>query len=321
MQKKQILRTAGFALILGISFGVMAKVTYLANGIIIEEKEEKPKEQIVKITKCGFDRPIRVATTVNNRPFGWSEWMGNKTTLIGKGYGVNMFREIAEELHLRFQVVGYNSDDEAISELKKGNLDLLIGVYTPDSTIGRNIVTVYPAIFSNVFAVYYRNDKAFDVDGFESLIDKKGVMRRSENIYPLFDTHLPEDVSISLETTEDAFKQLLSGEADYLIGSPYSVEAELRRYKLHRTIQNAPKAISQAALFMVLTSATDCWKLKDLLGKAIEKYVADPQKVDRNVRKIIDEWGERFREEPGMLEMSQKSENAESEPTTENIKN
>ena len=125
-------------------------------------------------------------------------------------------------------------------------------------------------------------------------------MRRVENIYPLFSQHITDDMSVSLETTESAFKKLLSGEADYLIGSPYSTEAELRRYKLHEHIISSGKNLLSATMFMVLTRATDCFKLKDMLSGALAEYNSNPRRVDKQVRQVIDEWGERFRDAEGL---------------------
>ncbi|MBQ3696242.1 MAG: transporter substrate-binding domain-containing protein [Alphaproteobacteria bacterium] len=273
-----------------------------ANGMFVPEEEKSHQEVQVKIAECGFSRPIRVATTSNNRPFGWAEWQRTiaGASLASKGFGMEVFKELAQKLKLRYQVFGYASDQEAINELKRGNLDLLIGIYAPNSTVGRGAVTVFPALFSNVFSVYYPADRAFEVHNYSSLHNKKGVIRRVENIYPLFSEMITEDMPISLETTEAAFKKLLSGEADYLIGSPYSIEAELRRYKLHERIVSSGKALPSATMFMVLTRATDCFKLKDALGEALAEYNADPKRADRQIRKVIDEWGERFRDAPGM---------------------
>lgn len=283
-----------------------------ANGVLIDEPVVEKKVEQTRIADCGYVRPIRVASTSNNRPFGWAEWFRtvSGTTLMSKGFGIDMFEEIAKKLKLRYQIYGYTKDQEAINALKKGDLDLLIGVYTPNSTVGRGSVTVFPAIFSNVFAVYFPKDRAFEVRGYNSLAGKKGMIRRTENIYPLFSQHITDEMSITLETTEDAFKKLLNGEADYLIGSPYSIEAELRRYKLHDRIIPAEKGMFDATMFMVLTRATDCFKLKDMLGAEIEAYNSVPNKANKQIRKVIDEWGERFRNTPawGSEEVQNKDE-------------
>ena len=264
---------------------------------------EPPKRPPVqRIAECGFGRPIRVATVSNNRPFGWAEWVqgGATSYLVSKGYGVDVFEELAKKLQLRYQVFGYATDQEAINELKKGNVDLLIGVYTPEATIGRGASTIFPAFFLNTFSVFYRKDRAFDVQGLSSLNNKKGVIRRAENLYPLFFRRITDDMDISVDTTEGAFKKLLTGEIDYLIGSPYSIEAELRRYKLHNVIVSSSKQIFSAAMFMALTQATDCFKLRNILSDALSEYMKDPLRADKEVRKVIDAWGERFRDVPGM---------------------
>lgn len=284
-----------------------------ANGMLVCECcgepdcdccEQKKKETKKQIADCGFMRPIRVASTSNNRPFGWVERVQTegKTVYVSKGFGINMFEEIAKKLNLRYQIVGYAKDQDAITDLRKGALDLLIGVYTPYATVGKNMIPIYPAMFSNVFTVYYMKDKAFEVTGDESLNYKKGMIRRTENLYPLFATRMTPAMSITLETTESSFQKLLSGEADYLLGSPYSVEAELRRYKLQDDIVFSREKIMDAAMFMVLTRATDCFKLNGMLGKEIEAYNADQAHVNDEINKVIDAWGERFRSSPGMKE-------------------
>lgn len=284
-----------------------------ANGVLLDEPVEEKREEQVRVAECGYSRPIRVATTSNNRPFGWAEWIkgvgGN--FLVSKGFGLDVFETLAKKLKLRYQVFGYTTDQEAINELKKGNLDLLIGIYTPSSTVGRGSATIFPAVFSNVFAVYYTKDRAFEVQNYASLNNKKGMIRRTENIYPLFSQHITDDMDISLETTESAFKKLLSGEADYLIGSPYSIEAELRRYKLHDQIISSDKGMFDATMFMVLTRATDCFKLRDILGQALEEYNSDPTRADRQIRKVIDDWGERFRNDPKLTVDNESSTDTE----------
>lgn len=285
-----------------------------ANGMLVCEctgqpgcecdKTKKHDDTTPKIAECGFGRPIRVASISNNRPFGWAEWTqsNGKPTLISRGYGINMFEEIAKKLKLRYQIVGYAKDQDAITDLRKGNLDLLIGVYTPYSTVSKNITPIYPAMFSNVFAVHYLKDKAFEVNGDESLNNKIGMMRRTENIYPMFRNRITPAMSISLETTESSFQKLLTGEADYLIGSPYSIEAELRRYKLHDDIIYSKNELMKASMFMVLTRATDCYKLNSLIGKELEAYNANTSHANQELMKVINDWGERFRDSPSLKE-------------------
>ena len=244
--------------------------------------------------------------------------VGGGTKLVSKGFGIELFDALAKKLNIKYESVGYTKDEKAIIDLKRGNLDLLIGVYTPQQTTGKGTTAVFPAIFTNVFSVYSPKDNFFNAKGYSDLNHKKGLLRRSEHIYPLLSSHITEEMSISLDNTESAFKKLVSGEADYLIGSPYSVEAELRRYKLHEYILPAEKGIFESAMFMVLTRNTDCIKLRKMLGEAITEYQKNPKATDQLVRRVIDEWGERFRGNAGMDIKAIKAEaKAKSDPLDE----
>ena len=291
----------------GVMFGIlMASAVVMAarpkrqpNGILIEEPEPVKQVEIERIAECGFSRPIRVATTVNNRPFGWVESIRTASgaqKLLSKGFTLDVFEEVAKKLNLKYEVVGYTKDQEAIAALKKGNLDVLLGIYTPQQTIGKGMVALFPALFTNIFTVYYKQENEFPVKNMESLVFKRGIIRRTENIYPLFSRHLGEGMDVELTTTEDAFKKLMSNESDYLIGSPYSIEAELRRYKLHNDIVSAQKVLLEASMYMVITRATDCLKLQKILSDGLKEFYKNPQVPNRMVRKVIDDWGDRFRE-------------------------
>jgi len=67
--------------------------------------------------------------------------------------------------------------------------------------------------------------------------------------------------------------------------------------------------VLEANMFFVLTSNTDCFKLRSLLSKEIEKYIADPKAVNQDLSVIIDEWGERFREDAPLIDKGGDEEN------------
>ena len=304
MNKKEIF---GICLIVSavvsfIPFISVAKPQQLPNGIIEGDQDEivaQPKKVI--IAECGFVRPMRVASFVSNPPFGWVEVYGTANEYVGHGFAIDFFDKIAKNLGIRYIPTGFVSYQKAITALKRGELDLLIGVYNPGS-IGRGSRAVYPSFFKNIFAVYYPNDRAFPAYSFASLEGKKGIVRREENIYPLFSRYMQEGMNLTVvNTAKKAFQMLMDGEADYLIGSTYSVEAELRRYKLYDDIVPADWIPLDANMFFVLTTNTDCFKLKDILSKEISRSIADDKQVQSDLIHVIDVWGERFRENAPLL--------------------
>ncbi|MBQ4472092.1 MAG: transporter substrate-binding domain-containing protein [Alphaproteobacteria bacterium] len=273
-----------------------------ANGIIVDEEKEVVKERKRVVAECAYIRPMRVATFVSNPPFGWVErtTINGTEALVSYGAGVRIFEELAKKLGWRYIKTGYTSQTRAINALKRGELDLLIGVYTPNSlsTGTRGTLPVYPSFFQNVFTVYFVKDREFPVTSFESLEGKRGLIRHEENIYPLFSSHKTADMNLmQVNTAKKAFEMLLNDEADYLIGSPYSIEAELRRYKLHETIVSGDIVMLDANMFFVLTTNTDCFRLRDMLSSELSEYVKDQSHINDIIRTEIDNWGERFRED------------------------
>ena len=298
-----------------ISKEMSARSRKEANGVVIIEQEEK-KEKQKAIAECGFLRPMRVSSFISNPPFGWTEDLG-RNQLVSRGFGVQIFDALAKELKLRYEAVGYRSYQTAVNALKRGDLDLLIGVYTPN-TLGKGTTTIYPSMFTNVFTVYYPKQKAFSVSSYAKLAGKKGIIRREENIYPLFSSQITDEMDVSLvNTAKKAFEMLMRGEADYLIGSPYAVEAELRRYKLHEDIVAADHVILDAGMYFVLTTNTDCYKLKNLLSKKLAEYVADKSAVEKKLRQDIDSWGNRFRQDEKLEVIGSKYSSSNSQTTEE----
>ena len=317
MNKKEIF---GVCLIVAavvslIPFISVAQPRQLPNGIIEGDQEEVITHKEKAIADCGFNRAMRVASFVSNPPFGWVEAHDGVAgkEYVGHGFALDFFDKIAKKLNIRYIPTGFTSYQKAITALKRGELDLLIGVYTPGN-VGRGSRPVYPSFFKNMFTVYYPNNRAFPAYSFASLEGKRGIIRREENIYPLFSRYIQEGMSLTLvNTAKKAFQMLMDGEADYLIGSPYSIEAELRRYKLYNDIVPADWVALDANMFFVLTTNTDCFKLKEVLSREISASLADEKQIRSDLINVINEWGERFREnEPLMADTwGEKGEDSE----------
>ena len=143
-----------------------------------------------------------------------------------------------------------------------------------------------------------------------------GIVRREEQIYLLLHQKLPAGVELTqVSTAKKAYEMLINGEADDLLGSPYSQEAELRRYKLNDEIVPASQVLDNSNLFFVFSSNSDCRNLREKFSEILESDALSPSEIDSTIRKVIDEWGERFRESKGLLEKDE--DEAESPSNTE----
>ena len=269
---------------------------------LVEEQQVKKEEKIEPITSCGFHRPMKVAGFIANPPFSWVE-RTDDDKLVTYGYSLDVFKKIAKKLKLRYESVGFTSYDETIGALKRGEIDLLLAAYLPH-TLGIGATPVYPAYFTNFTSIYFRSDKLINFSSLEDLAGLQGIIRREENLYRLFkNKRAVKKLNLrQVSTSQKAFEMLLNGEADYLIGSPYAIEAELRRLKLKKQIVSSKVSglESGANLFFVLSSNSSCVKLRDLLSKEVQNYV-DSDVAEAEVREAVDNWGEEFRNEEGMF--------------------
>ena len=105
---------------------------------------------------------------------------------------------------------------------------------------------------------------------------------------------------------------LMNNEADYLITSPYAAEAELRRYKLHEEIVPSSDVLFDSNLFFVFATNSECIKLKEKFSKVLQEEDFSPSQIQELARYLVDQWGERFRFAPGLIEDQEEVSHSES---------
>lgn len=252
---------------------------------------------------CGRGgRPLRVAGMIGNAPFGWVEV--DKLTKNNKesfGLGRVVFDKIAKELGIRYVSRGYPSQEEAIRALNRGEIDMLLGVYYRN--YGSNIQIIYPSYFSNVLTVYFKRGKEMPVSSYQDLAGLKGVIRKEELIYPLIEQKLPRDVHIQeVLSAPKVFEMLMNDEVDYIIGSPYAMEGELRRYKMQDDIISDGIVLGEpATLFFAFSKNSPCSHLKEEISESISAHEFSQSSLDSEIQKLIDDWGNRFRSDEVLM--------------------
>ena len=286
---------------------IIVAIAGIAFAQIVVDVPDEPARRTsdLKVEGCGYSRPLVVAGMIGNPPFGWVERHDETDSKQLESYGLGrmVLDKICDKLGISYVSTGFLSNDKATAALKRGDIDLLLAAYyrPQDLGIGTSIIT--PGYFKNVFTVYFKKGQEIPVASLTDLAGWKGIIRREENIYPLLYPKLPKDIDLTqVAGAKRAFEMLMDGQADYLITSPYAAEAELRRYKLNEEIVPASFVLLDSTLFFVFTTNSDCWKLKERFSKALQGEDFSAPKVEEMARQLVDEWGERFREQPGLTE-------------------
>ena len=282
--------------------------------------DDTPQSEVKKIELrgCGYSRPIIVAGMVGNPPFGWVEYDEARERKPYESYGLgrDILDKMTRKLGMSYISTGFRSFDDALLALKKGEIDLLLGTYYQPKRLGLGTDIISPSYFQNVFTVYFKKGKEFPVSSVLDLVGFKGILRREEHLYPLIQSQLPIGIELTqVSGAKKAFEMLLNEEVDYLISSPYSTEAELRRYKLNGKIITDNTIIKDAGISYALSTNSACYQdLKKVLGRTLQDNEFSPAKISEMVYKSIDNWGERFRNEPGLVVKSDSKNDDEMTP-------
>lgn len=294
------------------------------NMVVEEEQQKKHRKKSNKSQiECGYVDAIRVAGFVTNAPLGWVNVIPARPprpeTYENDGFGYEVFKKMAENKGMKVKNVGYTSYKEAMSDLRRGKVDVVVGSYFDKRILGNGVNLMFPSYFSNPIVPIFVKGKEKTINTWEDLRGLKGVVRQEENIYSLIFNQLPKDLQIEqVSGAKKAFTKLITGEVDYMLTGLYSGEAEVRRYKLLKEIHFPNKALFIPELFFVFSSHSECKALKKELEPELRKLKANEAEYKQMLIAHIDNWGMRFKDEPGLKEILEPQ--AKNKETPENNK-
>jgi len=282
-------------------------------GIYIESQEQKKIEKIVEGERLCFESsPVRITSFVTNPPFGWVEKTVFDNLYDGwryteKGFNVDFIKNIGSELNIAVEAVAYPTDEKMIEAFYEGGVDIIAGAYYDPKMKLAGHGYVVPALIQNVITVVFMKGKEKEVKKFEDLIGMKGIVREDEGFYPYVRLMLPKEMEV--ETAHDsrsAFTKLILGEVDYILTSPYSAEAEARRFKLNTDISMVPVPLLGQELFLLVSGRVRCPHLVYEIALRLREKRKDMNAMKRELINYIDTWGQRFKNDPGLIDQLKK---------------
>lgn len=290
------------------SCALLFSVSGIAQDIQYVEEEKSKTQTIRKKTDnlCGSEaKPLRVAGFVTNPPLGWVDIFSDYKLVRNNGFAFKLLDKIAQEEKIKIQNTGYLSYQEALAAVKADKADLLLGIYyDPQLLDGLNLI--FPSYLSNPFIVLFKKGSEREVKTFNDLAGLKGVVRQEELVYPLIFNSLPPDVQMTqVSGARNAFIGLMDGTYDYLLTSLYAGEAEIRRFKLLDDVVMSQTALTQPEIFFAISKNSPCVELTEKISNQIRTLKMDKLATQKMIISEIDAWGQRFAEEPSLLETLQ----------------
>lgn len=266
------------------------------------------KESLYPTNNCGVKdsrKEFRIVGFKNYPPFSWAELNERFYKDTGKksytyhGFILDIVKQSLNDIHVvQIEDIAFDDFNEVLKTMLHGKADLLFtGYYVDEGKSGLDYI--YPAYFGNPFIVLSRKSKKIDIRDLSELKGMKGVVRREEEVESLIRGLLPTDTKLEVvDGPEAAFRMLLSGNADFMITSPYAADAETKRFKIKDKLHFGSKVVRHIKYFMAFSKMSVCRPYKDIFSQKFNERFKDKAEIEKLIHKYIDIWVEQHADEP-----------------------
>jgi polar amino acid transport system substrate-binding protein len=180
-----------------------------------------------------------------------------------------LVKTIAKKINVPLESKNMGSWADAQAAARDGTADMIFGIYYNDER-AQYLDYVQPAFMYDDVAIFVAKGKAFPFTGQDDLIGKKGVTNEGESYGTAFDAFIKDKLDVARTAgIDDAFQDLLSGKANYLIAGYYPGLAEAAKAGLKDQIEVLDQALVTAEMFVAFSKKSPCRSLADKFGQGI----------------------------------------------------
>jgi polar amino acid transport system substrate-binding protein len=205
------------------------------------------------------------------------------------GAGASLVERIAGELKIPVQSNYTGSWAEAQAAARDGKVDIIFGIYFNDER-ATYLDYVRPAFVIDPVVVMVPKGKAFPFHGRRDLIGKRGVTNAGESYGSEFDGFMARKLTVARSNgTDQAFKDLLSGKADYMIVGLYPGLAVAATMGVKNQIEPLKTQLLKADMFIAFSKKSPCLGEIKAFGRKVGVMRANGG-IDKMVRDATQKW-------------------------------
>jgi polar amino acid transport system substrate-binding protein len=205
------------------------------------------------------------------------------------GAASTLVETIAKKLNVPLESKFMGNWADAQAAARDGTADMIYGIYYNDER-AKYLDYVQPAFMFDDVAIFVAKGKAFPFKGQDDLIGKKGVTNQGESYGTEFDAFMAAKLDVArADGIDAAFKDLLAGNADYLIAGYYPGLAEAAKAGLKDQIEVLDQALLTAEMFVAFSKKSPCTALAGKFGQAITEMTTDGS-FDAMLSKATADW-------------------------------
>jgi len=185
------------------------------------------------------------------------------------GVGAALVERIAGELKIPVQSEYTGSWEDAQTAARDGKVDIIFGIYFNDER-STYLEYVRPAFLIDPVVVMVAKGKGFPFRGRQDLVGKKGLTNAGESFGSEFDGFMAQKLTVARSNgTAQAFKDLLSGKADYLIVGLYPGLADAAEHGVKNQIEPLKTQLMKADMFIAFSKKSPCLALIGAFGRKV----------------------------------------------------
>jgi polar amino acid transport system substrate-binding protein len=182
---------------------------------------------------------------------------------------------IAKDLKIPLESKYMGTWAEAQAAARDGKADMIFGIYYNDERASY-LDYVQPAFMFDEVVIFVAKGKSFAYKGQDDLIGKKGVTNEGESYGTDFDAFIKDKLTVArADGIDAAFKELLAGNADYLIAGYYSGLAEAAKDGVKDQVEALSPTILEAEMFIAFSKNSPCRSLAPGFSQGITEMTTD----------------------------------------------
>ncbi len=186
-----------------------------------------------------------------------------------------IFKDLAEKEHIIIEFYYPKDYTNAVQKFEEGTVASLSGVNTHFGVYYENIpysrnVYIYPSFFENHVHVITSASNSLDIGNKENLKNFNGVYAATDKFSSFV---LKEFSNLGIKEVKDfpeAYKQLLSGEAEFIVGSYYPCIIEAYKLGIRDYVVFSKEAVWKMPMFIRAFPEIEKYQRVDYLKKYLK---------------------------------------------------
>lgn len=212
---------------------------------------------------------LKVTSFSDYMPFGYLNEKGRSDDKLASVFRKSL-QEFLPKIGYKPVFESFETTDDALQSIHMGKINLFIGAYY-STHIYDDFEFAFPALLNNPVHLMMLPSRINEVHNVSDLKNLKGVYSTKEYFADYIIQKFEALNLKKLESEQEAYKALITGEADFILGSYYTNYIKVAQTGLKNYIAFSSKPLWNMPMFLALSKMTPNLKIvKNRLQKLLD---------------------------------------------------